>query len=272
MLLELVGRIVSGSAANAWLAREGQAELVVLQAIRRPIAADDGDTRRVLDAAEQSLGRIHPNLLSLRSRRPLPGGQLAYVSERISGVTAAAVLEQEGCVSIERGLRWAAQACNALAYLHARHIVHGNLSPRHFHITPGGSGHHGRLLDTALLHYRGVRSFPVREEIVEPEYLSPERVLGRRGDVASDIYGLGLFLFELLTGAPPFPRISHEERRRAHVSGTVATLTGALEPANEVIQRCLAKDGRQRFGSANEACRALERTLRRVSGGAPLPI
>jgi serine/threonine protein kinase len=122
------------------------------------------------------------------------------------------------------------------------------------------------------VHYRGVRSIPVNWEIVEPEYLSPERVLGRRGDEVSDIYGLGLFLFETLTGGPAFPRISPEERRRAHLVGEVPELTGALAPANDVIQRCLAKDERKRFGSAKEAKRAIELAFRRVTHGAPMPL
>lgn len=265
MMFELLCRLVSGSAANAWVARDGGSELRVLQAIRRPVLAVASDARRVLDATDLALGRVHPNLLSVERRRELPGGQLAFVSGPVSGVTAASVLEQEGPVPLERALRWATQACGALEYLHAQGIVHGNLSPRNFHLSRGGSGRHGRLLDTSLLHYRGERSFPVSGVIVEPEYLSPERVLGQRGDVLSDIYGLGLFLFELVTGAQPFRRVSREERRQAHLKAEVPRLTGALEPANEVIQRCLAKEARERFGSAHEARRAMEGLLVRVA-------
>ncbi len=264
MQLELIRKVASGSAASAWLARERGRAPIVLQAIRSDAGFTSRDDFCLREAEESALEREHPNLLSARQLRTLPGGLRVFCTEPVSGRTAACFLEAHGAVPIATALAWVARLCSALAYLHQRHLVHGNLNPKHVHLSGDGETPDAKLLDTGLLHHRGFRSIPVAGEVVEPEYLAPERVLGQRGNHSSDIYGVGLLLFELLTGSPCIRRVSRRATRGAHLDAEVPELLGPLEPANELVHRCLEKDPLRRFPSALDVQRAAEAALDQV--------
>lgn len=251
--LELVRQVAAGSAVDAVLGRL-QRHHVVVQ-VARPALTEHADlTRRAVSLTRE--GALHPELIGPGRASQMNDGRLAFVSEPLTGWTAADFLRLSGPVAPLRVVEWGVSVCEALSALHVRDRVHGCLAPRHLHLI-GDSDRPGvRLFDTSLLHLRGKTSLPVAGCVVEPEYLSPERASGSRCTVASDVWGVGVLLVELLRGRPPF-RAATPERTRALLAQAPELPTSLFGAWSPVLKGCLDPVPGNRFASVLEVRQAL---------------
>jgi serine/threonine protein kinase len=265
--LEVVRKVADGSAVEAFLARSGERQVLVQ--VSRPELSDDPELYgRFLDqsrAAERQ--RPHPALLTVRVSHCSSDGRFVLLSEPLSGRTAADHLRTSGPLQVGEAARWALRLCDALEWLHAGGLVHGHLSPGNVYLEGEPSRPDVKLLDTGLLLFRAERSLKPASGLVlvPPEYLSPERVEGRRGDAVSDVYGLGVLLFELVTGRPPFRGRDADETRALHLRAAMPPLPARAAEWDGVLRRCLARDPVDRFRSMAEvraAVRELEASAR----------
>src|SRR5262252_1496760 len=142
-------------------------------------------------------------------------------------------------------LRCFLQACRGVAALHEHSLVHFDLKPANVFVKGGVArvGDYG--LSKLVTHGRGT-----------PYYMAPE-MLQRRGDQRSDVYSLGVVLYEVLTGKLPFTGDSEWEVLRKHETAKVEFPAGIGARERAVIERCLAKDPAQRFASVHELLAAL---------------
>jgi serine/threonine protein kinase len=244
-------RLASGSAVDAYLASLGSG-VALVQVSHLELSADPELYARFLDATRRSTAeRRHPALLAPEVVRCHDDGRLTFVTALAQGQTVADVLREGGAVPPARVRRWAVRLCEALEFLHQHDVVHGYLAPQHLFLVGDEREPDVRLLDTALLLFRGSRSVP-RGALVPAEYLSPERCAGRRATPRCDVYGFGVLLFELLTGAPPFSGVTPAVTRAMHLHAPVPPLPPDLEPWRGLLARCLAKAPEARFGSFAE--------------------
>ncbi len=240
--LEVVRKVADGSAVEAFLARAGD-EQVVVQVSRPEIANDPEFYGRFLDFARTATQLNHPALLGAQRTHCGSDGRFTVVSAPVSGRTAEGYLADHGVLSTEEAARWGLSLCDALEYLHAHGVVHGNLSPSHVFLDGDPKRPDVRLLDTGFLLFRAARSLSISKVLVRPEYLSPERVTGIRATPSSDIYGLGVLLYELLVGAPPF------KTRELHLSAATPLLPASLVPWQVLFDGCFTRDPALRFPS-----------------------
>jgi serine/threonine protein kinase len=154
-------------------------------------------------------------------------------------------------------LAWGDALCEALACLHEHGIVHGHVSPRNIFLGEDEARPRVRLLDTQLLLFRGHGCVAGKGTLVGAEYLAPERILRQRGTEQSDVYALGVTLFELLMGRPPFRGKSVGETRLMHLRTAPPWLPPSLSAFTPVIHGCLAKRPEERFASALDVREAL---------------
>jgi serine/threonine protein kinase len=251
--LELMRKVADGSVVEAILGRvNGQHVLVQLG--RPALAAHAELLARALAAARSSV--VHSELLGPGQLLRTPDGRLAMVSAPVTGWTAADLLRLSGPIAPARVVEWAVVVCEALEAMHASGRVHGCLAPRHLHLDGDSEQPMVRLFDTCLLHLRGSSSLPTTACVVEPEYLSPERASGSRGTVASDIWGMGVLIVELLRGSPPWRGLTPALTREAvqHARPVPSSFKGAWR---EVLQGCLAPQPVDRFASALELRQAI---------------
>ncbi len=168
----------------------------------------------------------------------------------MDGEDLASLLRRIGRFSADKAVEIARQICAGLAAAHDRGVVHRDLKPANVMIDGRGKV---RITDFGLA---GLAT-EIREgeaRVGTPAYMAPEQLAGKEVTTRSDIYSLGLVLYEMFTGKPPFRRGTLEEMRRDREEATPASpssLVAGLEPAVErAILRCLEKDPKSRPASA----------------------
>ena len=224
----------------------------------------------------------HPNLCSLYDIGELEqsGGTIPYlVMELLEGETLRDRLET-GRIGMRKALMWAAQIAHGLAAAHQKGVIHRDLKPENVFITQGELL---KILDfgLALTEPTGTdTSTLVRTQpgmvMGTAHYMSPEQVRGTTLDPRSDIFTLGIVLFEMLTGQVPFHARSPVETMNAILIEEPPDI-GALvspipEPVEELVWRCLEKDPSRRFSSARDLAFALESAAKSVTSATPAPV
>ena len=181
--------------------------------------------------------------------------------EYIDGEDLAGLLHRIGRLPPAKALESARQICAGLAAAHDKGVLHRDLKPANVMIDGHGRA---RLTDFGV----AVLGADAKAEVAgTPAYMAPEQLQGRPATVRSDIYALGLVLYEIFTGKPPFSAYSFAEWRHVHERlqpASPSTHTGDMDPAvDRVILRCLEKDAAKRPASATQVALALP-------GGDPL--
>ncbi len=255
--LHLLRKIAVGSAVDAFLA-DSSAGNVLVQVSHPEVVSDPEMYGRFLDTTRVTATQHkHPALLTVEHTRLEPDGRFVLVTGPVSGRTAVDHLREQGPLSSAEAIRWGVRICDAVEFLHAVGVVHGHLAPKNLFLDGDLQRPDVRLLDTALLLFRGTKSMPIGQVLVEPEYLSPERCAGRRATTACDVYGMGVLLHELLTGVPPFSGRGVTETRALHLHAPLPPLEPGLEEWAPLLTRCLAKRPGDRFKSLADLREAL---------------
>ena len=260
---DVIKKLSDGVFAEMVLAQpEGSSDRVVLEMLRPELSADLAFAGRFAAEAKHRRGLVHPRFPRRVSGGKTPDGRLFVASEPINCDDLGTVLAQRGTLEVEEVVGVIEPLCEALSYLHERGLTHGYLKPANIYL-PGGLGaFQPKLLDFGLAFFRGGRPTPAGRILIEPEYLSPERLSGTRGDSRSDVYGLGVLMYQLLTGRPPFRAEDSAETRRLQLRTRPAALTGSSARLQGVIDECLAKSPADRFHNVEELRVALTALVR----------
>jgi serine/threonine-protein kinase len=181
------------------------------------------------------------------------------VMEYVPGEPLARVIHQRGALPPDLALHIAHEVARALDAAHQRGITHRDLKPQNIHLDDTDV----KVLDFGIARLEGQSSLTAAGAVTgSPEYMAPERVEGP-GDVRSDIYALGIVLYEMLTGKAPFDGGTPWSIMRRQASEPPPPLPPGL-PAGvyPVVERCLAKDPNDRFQTPRELITALQDALR----------
>ncbi len=208
----------------------------------------------------------HPNVCRVHDigETTTSAGTLHFLSmEYVDGEDLSSLLRRIGRLPADKALEIARQLCDGLAAAHEAGVLHRDLKPANVMLDGRGRA---RITDFGLA---GLADQFGRQDVMAgtPAYLSPEQFAGKEVSVKSDIYALGLVLYEIFTGKRVFEARSLEELRRLHESSAVTNpsdLVKEIDPQVErVILRCLEKDPAKRLASARQVADALP-------GGDPL--
>ncbi len=270
VIVDIIG---AGGMGEVYRARDTRLERDV--AIKRlSVSAIGGDDvrARVLREARAAAALSHPNIAAVFDVLETPQG-LVIVMEFVPGESLAARLAR-GPVPAEEALRIALQITEALTEAHDRGVVHRDLKPANVHLTPGGKA---KILDFGIArsvsnNRAGGEAAPDTEAgriIGTPGYMAPEQMSGAQADQRTDIYGVGLLLFEMLTGRRPFDQPDLLASARAVFQGAVPRVSDAdptLPPqVSALVARAMALAPEDRFPNARELHGALIHALRLLS-------
>jgi serine/threonine-protein kinase len=189
-------------------------------------------------------------------------GTAFIVSEYVSGRTLAAVLTQEGPLPARRALELVQQVAICLHSAHAQGLVHGDVQPANILLADQG---HVKLTGFGVAWGIELSKLQAMGQTGTPHYLSPEQSRGQTGDARSDVYGLGVTLFEMLTGKRPYDADNPAEVVVAHLLQSIPSLRQVdkdIPPqVDDLVSKCLAKEPGYRYQSAGELLNAIDETL-----------
>ncbi|HEX3985803.1 MAG TPA: serine/threonine-protein kinase [Acidobacteriaceae bacterium] len=205
---------------------------------------------------EEEIGTTldHPNVMRTF---PNPGRSRVYmVMEWVPGRLLRSILSEEGKLPQERAIAIALKVLDALAYIHACGVVHRDLKPENIMVDEHGQV---KLIDFGIASKQGARRLThtgFSQALGTPDYISPEQVRGKRGDQRSDVYAMGVILYEMLSGKTPFsgpsPLAVMNDRLIHHPLPPREANPEIGPQLQEVLYRALERDPRNRYASARE--------------------
>jgi serine/threonine protein kinase len=215
-------------------------------------------TQRFANEARVAAALAHPNIVRLLDAS-LEGQQPWIAYEYVDGPTVRELL-QAGPVGVERALTIARHVAGALQAAHDLGIVHRDIKPENVLLDPHG---HYRVTDFGIAKWNRPGAVRTGTGIIvaSPYYAAPEQITADRADGRTDLYALGIMLFEMLAGRPPFQapsavEVLHQQLRS--VAPSLRSMVPTVPPAlDRLVGRCLEKDPDRRPGSAAEFVKIL---------------
>ncbi|MFQ3583242.1 MAG: serine/threonine-protein kinase, partial [Chloracidobacterium sp.] len=201
----------------------------------------------------------HPNIATLYGFLPIDGQQFAMVMEFLPGTSLDTLLRQNGAMPLPKVVPIFSGVLDAIGYAHRQGIIHRDIKPSNVIVLPDGMP---KVMDFGIARAMGSsRQTRVGAIVGTLEYMSPEQIQGGETDARSDIYSLGVLLYEILTGRLPFIMDSEYALLQAHVQSPPPPPTAfnpqIPEPVAQTVLRALEKDPKQRFQTAEEFKQAL---------------
>lgn len=251
---EPVREIGSGGVGKVILARQrSMMRLVAIKVLHENWSEDEEfRSRFLLEARVQ--GRLsHQNLVQVYDVAK-EGDHYFFSMEYVGGMTLEQLIQKEGQLPLEKALDISVQICRAIDYINSLKIVHRDIKPANILIDQHGVA---KLGDFGFLHSKHENSLKTDDTVVgTPDYISPEQARGEDVDQRSDIYSLGVCIYQMLTGDLPYSGTVSMVMRK-HVSADLPERsygTGKLIPADiyNIIIKMMAKSPEDRYSDTHE--------------------
>ena len=247
-ILELIG---SGGMAMVYKARCNRLNRLVAIKILKEELFQDEEFRRRFHAESQAVAMLsHPNIVSVYDVSH--SDNIDYiVMELIEGITLKQYMEQKGQLSWREALHFATQIAKALEHAHSRGIIHRDIKPHNIMILKDGSV---KVADFGIAQISSAQNTLTREALGSVHYISPEQAKGAHVDARSDLYSLGVVMYEMLAGRPPFDGDTPVSVAIQHINATPVPLhelcPGVPAGLEKIVSRAMEADLDARYPSA----------------------
>ena len=249
-ILEVIG---TGGMAVVYKARCHRLNRLVAIKILKDENLQDEDFRRRFHAEGQAVGMLsHPNIVSVYDVST--SGDADYiVMELIDGISLKQYMEMKGVLNWKETLHFATQIAKGLEHAHSRGLVHRDIKPHNVMVLKNGSV---RVTDFGIARVMSNSNTLTKETLGSVHYISPEQAKGSQVDNRSDLYSLGVVMYEMITGRTPFDGESPVSVAIQHIAG------GAVKPSvinpnipkglEQIILKAMAHDLQNRYASAGD--------------------
>jgi serine/threonine-protein kinase len=267
-LEELVG---TGGMSSVYRARDTLLERDVALKIMHAHHLEDGDYVERFEREARTVAQLsHPNIVTVIDRGEVKGRPF-IVFEYVGGSTLDKLVEREGALPVDEALRIVIGAARGLAFAHRHGLVHRDVKPQN--ILLNGSGQ-PKVTDFGIARALDVKKGVTQTGTVlgTSNYIAPEQASGEGATAESDVYSLGVVLFELLTGTRPFSGDNFVAVAMKHINEpppSVLDLRRDVPPrVAAAVSRALMKDPRDRFPSMESFSAELDACLHELQAGA----
>ena len=240
-----------GGMAVVYKARCHRLNRLVAIKILKDEHAKDEEFRRRFHAESQAVAMLsHPNIVSVYDVAST-GDANYIVMELIDGITLKQYMEKKGILNWKETLHFAIQIGKALEHAHSRGIVHRDIKPHNVMVLKNGSV---KVTDFGIARVMSKSNTLTKEALGSVHYISPEQAKGGRVDSRSDIYSLGVVMYEMITGRPPYDGESPVAVAIQHINGG-ARMPSVLNPnipggLEQIIMKAMAHDPAGRYHNA----------------------
>jgi serine/threonine-protein kinase len=259
---QVISRVGSGGMADVYLAEDQLlGRQVALKVLHHHFAEDHEFVERFKREASSAAGLSHPNIVAIFDRGEW-NGTYYIAMEYVAGRSLKSVVREEGAMEPGRAIDVVIQIVRAARFAHRRGIIHRDLKPHNVILDEEGRA---RVTDFGIAR-AGASDMTLTGSIMgTAQYLSPEQAQGHAVTSASDIYSVGVLLYELLTGSVPFEgetAVAIAYQQVAAAPRPPSELNPGIPPSlDAVVLRALAKDPAERFVDDDELIAALEAEL-----------
>lgn len=209
----------------------------------------------------------HPNIVNLLDIGEEENKNRYLVMEFVKGRTLKEMIVAQGRMDAQQAVQMTLQILSALSHAHQRHIIHRDMKPQNMLVDENG---HVKVADFGIARMTDAKTMTIADGNVmgSVHYFSPEQAKGEQVTETSDLYSVGVMLYEMLSGRVPFDGDTPVSVAMKHLTELPKPLGTLVSPALEqVVQKALCKQINQRYQSADEMARDLRRALRRPEGG-----
>jgi serine/threonine protein kinase len=227
---------------------------VAVKVLREDLSTDMSFRERFRQEARAAANLSHPNIVTVHDFG-LDQGHLFIVMEYVPGTDLKTRIREKSRFSVQETLELMIQACQGVGYAHRAGLVHCDIKPHNMLVSPDGRL---KVTDFGIARALASISPEERSEVVwgSPHYFSPEQAAGLPPSPASDVYSLGVILYEMLTGQLPFNAADAEELARMHRE-VQPIPPRAINPAipsqlDEIILKVLSKEPSARYRTADQ--------------------
>lgn len=257
---QLLERFGSGGMANVFRARDKLLDRYVAIKLLR----DDRERKSDFDEqfrreARAAANLSHPNIVTVHDFG-FADGQPFIVMELVQGTDLKSLLRKRGRFSVEQGIPLIVQACAGIGYAHRAGLVHCDVKPHNMLVTPD---FRLKVTDFGIARALATLNPGERTDVVwgSPQYFSPEQAAGHVPSPASDVYSLGVVMYEILTGTLPFTGSTAEELAHLHLEAKPIPPSEYIpdipKPLEEIILKVLSKEPSARYRTADQLGRVL---------------
>jgi serine/threonine protein kinase len=261
---QVIEEIGQGGMGKVFKAMDRELNIVVaLKMIKPQLSTDPDIVSRFKTELLLAREILHENVIRIHDLGEING--IKYISMNyIQGNSLAEIIQSTGKLTIEKSIDIAKQVCSALDAAHGKSIIHRDLKPQNVMIDKYGKAY---VLDFGIARsiHADIDAGSTQEGIVlgSPYYMSPEQIKGEKVDTSTDIYSLGVLMYEMVTGRPPFEAESPVALLHLHVDRKPecpSKFNPQIPPKLEnIILKCLEKKKKSRYASVTEVLHDLEK-------------
>lgn len=258
---EVLSKVGAGGMADVYKGRDQMLNrYVAIKVLKKEFREDENFVRKFRSEAQASAGLLHPNVVNVYDVGE-DRGLYYMVMELVEGITLKEYIEKKGMLSHKEVISIAIQMCSGIGAAHAAGIIHRDIKPQNIIISKDGKV---KVTDFGIA--KAVTSNTISTNAMgSVHYTSPEQARGGFSDQKSDIYSIGITLYEMVTGQVPFDgdstvsvAIKHLQEEITAPSELVSDIPYSLE---QIILKCTQKNAERRYPNTDELIQDLKRSL-----------
>jgi serine/threonine-protein kinase len=263
---EIIDKVGSGGMADVYKAKCHRLNRYVAIKVLKPEFSDDTNfVKKFRGEAQSAAGLSHPNIVSVYDVGD-DNGLYYIVMELVEGITLKHFIERKGKLEVKEAVGIAIQIAMGMEAAHNNHIIHRDIKPQNIIISKEGKV---KVTDFGIA--KATNSNTITSNAMgSVHYLSPEQARGGYSDEKSDIYSLGITMYEMLSGQVPFAGDNTVSVALLHIQGEAIPLR-EIDPlippsVEKIVQKCMQKKPERRYLSASELIADLKRSISNPNG------